>query len=309
MNIWGNVFDIQAQDSTQGLLAGFVMALFVSFFPASLFAQTMPTLVFDIDENPVTSIFMSEFKRAGFEVFSKAEHNKIKASRASSLKHTADDTEAVLKENLSEADGRSSYGSRKILNEMASAGSNDLYKVNMDYAVKPLAVNPENGFHEVSFLLSKLSIINVKNEESLFKETGKQTGLGPDDIKAELNGAKRLARKLARTAALKVSAQMVDNQTGDKPFKLTVTKILNSEIFYVIAKTIKKIVGSEPDKSFDEKQLTAKFNFLLASGGTTGFVEALKEEMSSVNEIEGLNVLSEKSGLKSVLVTAEVEYP
>jgi hypothetical protein len=281
----------------------------MSLFQASTSAQTMPTLVFETEENPVTSIFMSEFKRAGFDVFSKLEHRKIKASKASSLQHTAEETEEILKENLDESDGRSSYGTRKILNEMASAGSNYLYKVNMNYEIKQIEVNPENGFHEVNFLLNNITLINIKNQESLFKETGKQTGLGPDNTKAELNGAKRLARKIARAAALKVSKQMAASQTGDKVFRLTITKILDSKTFYVISKKITELVGIEPDKSFDEKHLTAKFSFMLASGGVTTFIEDLTENMSSVDEIEGLNVLNEQSGLKAVNVTAELEYP
>ena len=277
--------------------------------PASIFAQQMPVLVFENKKDPIISIFMSAFQKQGFEVFSKEEFLKIKKKRAGALRHKVEETKDLLEENLDETDGRASLSSREILGGFVSAKSNYEYKVDMDYEIEDIGVNPANGFYEIMFILNNFHISDLTNEESLIKENGKETSCkGRNKRSAETKPIGRIAKKLAKSTAQEVKS-ILSSQAQGKPYKLTVVKIIDDKVFQTLSEIIKEIVGAEPGQSFDETQLVAKYNFEFASSGSNKFIKTLQKEMDAVDEIEGLKVLSEQSTLKSVNITASIEYP
>ncbi len=268
----------------------------------------MPVLVFEDKKDPVTSIFMGAFQKQKFTVFSKEEYLEIKKKRANALKHKVEETQDHLEENLDESDGRSSLSSREILGGMASARANGEYKVEMDYEVIDVGVNSK-GFYEVVFILNSFHVSDLRNEESLMKENGKEiTGKGPNKRMAEIKSINRLAGKLAKKTAREVKS-ILTSQSKGKPFKLTVAKIIDDNVFHTLSGIIKDIIGTEPSQSFDEAQFVANYKFTVASSGVNNFVDTLKKEMAAVDEIEGIKVLSEQSTLKSVNIMAAIEYP
>lgn len=280
----------------------------LAFFPSGIFAEQMPVLVFEDKKDPVTSIFMGAFQKQKFTVFSKEEYLEIKKKRANALKHKVEETQDHLEENLDESDGRSSLSSREILGGMASARANGEYKVEMDYEVIDVGVNSK-GFYEVVFILNSFHVSDLRNEESLMKENGKEiTGKGPNKRMAEIKSINRLAGKLAKKTAREVKS-ILTSQSKGKPFKLTVAKIIDDNVFHTLSGIIKDIIGTEPSQSFDEAQFVANYKFTVASSGVNNFVDTLKKEMAAVDEIEGIKVLSEQSTLKSVNIMAAIEYP